>query len=146
MIRTPKMVPPHFFLVKIDETDYFDTDAGKMILQSSGGRIYGVYLYDENHVTYICSAEKNYFLHYIEHVPEAWPEDDDERSELIDLLSIIAYDGPHDDYHNCSRVDGIRSEFKVDLGLKDEICTDDEESYKECLEEMLEHVRGNSYF
>lgn len=146
-MRSPQKISPHFHLVKIDETEHFDsTDGGKELIRLSGGRIYGVYLYDENQVTYLCSSEKNYFLHYIEHVPETWPENEEEFENLSEIIFSLKNECSHGDYYQTSRIDQISCQSKIDLGLGDPIWTDDEESYRDCFEEMLEHVQGNSYF
>lgn len=132
---------PCFCAVMIDETGGYV--GSEDLIDRCGGKIYGVYVYDRNEVTHICSFTPSYLLYYIESVGEVFIEDDDH-----DTLEEANREN-HADYFNCSTIDQIASEYPNRHSILQDFSEPDmplEITYDDALEGTLEYARGNSPF
>lgn len=98
-LNRPTYVRPHAMLLIKDETRYWLDDD---LIARCGGKIYGVYLFNERQVTYCCEITPSYELEFLESIPhstaysrlpvgatereeyDAQVEDDETRSKLQD--------------------------------------------------------------
>jgi len=131
-----RRVPPKFRLVKLEVSLWFaDTPAGQALL-SKTGRIYGIFLYDEQTVTHLCSFAGSYWLLYIG-VTTEHALDEDTQEALAESVS-----GTEDNYYDVGEIDAIADtpEYKQDA----DACTPfPEDTYDEFVETLREFYTGN---
>lgn len=142
-----KAVLPQFVCVCFDESGFFkDTASGLGLLNKCGGKIYGVYVYDQNLYTYICSADAVYEMHLIAYVPGGKvSEDEDEREEVDIALIDVTCLSEDVVYMDVYRIDAVSAEDKRELPCEDEI-PENEIRYREMVDEAIEFLRGSPYF
>jgi hypothetical protein len=116
-------------VVVIDETEYWDAE-----LVQSAGKIYGVYLYDENRHVHACELTASYELNAFgvdilknETCPEVIRDEIEHQWQLATERIM---------YVHTYQVEQLRV-FKLDT----QRCKADE--YDECWESILEHYQGN---
>jgi hypothetical protein len=81
-------VLPEYWLVLLDETEFYDAD---FLKRNKIKRIGNVYLFDKNLVTHICSFSGSYYLEYVEFSVEYEDGVTDEEAEEADseLYGIV---------------------------------------------------------
>lgn len=74
---------PDFWLVKIDESEYW-TDSIRQRVK----RVWSVYLLDASRHTHLCELAPSYWLEFVESYPEHLPEtDESERDKLSETIA-----------------------------------------------------------
>lgn len=140
---------PKFYSVRIDETETFK---GWLEKYTFWGKIYGVYIYDANEVTYCCNMTPSYCLYPVGYALE-W--------DGMDLEEMAAKSGiPYDEldylentidedeivsYYHCGSIDRLSETEKVlqvDYSLESN-SSDWDETYRYLLDKAKETYRGN---
>lgn len=127
---------PRFKLVKIDETDQWDED----LVKACGGKIFGIYLYNENEVTHLCELPTSYYLHFLYNNPMNIVDPDTEND-----IDEILMEGENI-YHSTSFIDNMDNKNTyedVSVLKKEEYETD--EAYNSLIEDVIEYYRCNHY-
>jgi hypothetical protein len=143
MTQTKKSNKTHstrFKVVKLDEThNYLDKQLVKKC-----GKIYGVYLYDENERTFCCSMSPDYWCMFLYAVAEN-EIDDDTDQELIETNC-----GGQDHYFSCQDIDNLSDEFKADASdcdgeysLDEDDDNDDNTEHYLLVSEAIEACQSN---
>lgn len=86
-------------VVARDESRYLAPDDEILKL---GEKLYGIYWYDPSERTYIASLDPTRLMHFFEYTTKQWPEDDDARellSELLIDLRVFAEDYDESSYY-----------------------------------------------
>jgi hypothetical protein len=95
-------IRPDWQAVEIDETDlYAFEEADKPLIE----KVTAVYFFDRNEITFLCSAQKNYYLRglYVNvYVKADVPEAEKER-----VQERYSADGLDDDYFTVDRIDPL---------------------------------------
>jgi hypothetical protein len=130
---------PKIGAVRIDETQYWSDD-----VQEKVDKIYGVYLFDKNQHTHLCELTPSYCLWYMGFAVYADGLDADELCELEDDMRSNDYSEPVT-YMHCSAVDKMDAEnFDWDFNVDHENYDyDDEDSYRDMIDDMMEAYSGN---
>ena len=133
-----------FRIVEIDETKYWIEDFLKEI---GSGKVYGVYIFDKNQVTCLCSPEPNYWLRHLYFTTENQMS---EENQMIFDHECYNGDGV-DNYYLCSGIDKLKS-VEVDMNFEydensenKDVIDDEEETYESKFEEVYEYCRCNHY-
>lgn len=78
-----KVPLPDFWLVKIDESEYWSDSIRQRVK-----RIWSVYLLDTSRHTHLCELAPSYWLEFVESYAEHLPEtDESEREKLSDTIA-----------------------------------------------------------
>ena len=131
---------PVIKVVKIDETAYWCRDTVK-----AAGRIFGVYVYDEQSVTYCCEMSPSYALHFVESQTSRVVPD-----EMNQMMLEAGCDTPPVSYVHCRLVDAYpempERQFPEERTGQYVLFEADPESPDsvQAIEEALEFARGNA--
>ena len=79
---------PDYWVVKINESD----SASEHLRELCGGKVYGIYLVDLTEATRLCEIRMSYLLKHIEHIAEEYPEHEDDKAFLDEVLEGDVYD------------------------------------------------------
>jgi len=142
-------IKPQFNLIVLDDTKSWNEE----IVKKAGGKIYGVYLYDESRITFYCEIKPSYNLYLLYSYPENYPE----NQEQIEDLDRLMYETDSNDeltIQHCSVINGLikNPEFskkyfrKIDCSEIKESEFEDDEEYNELLEKYMDEYRSNRYF
>jgi hypothetical protein len=126
--------PRKWTAVRVDETGHCSDD----FVASCGGKVYQVYLFDANEVTYCCSTTPAYCLYPVAVTPETYPEDEGVRESLFEKLLEAMHGAPDVSYMDCSMIDRLPEEDKA--GMMRWLRADDGE------DEAIEFYQGNPDF
>jgi hypothetical protein len=129
-----------FKVVKIDETSqYNDKEFVKRC-----GKIYGVYMYDGNRRSCLCSPITNYYVTLLYSVAEnELSEEDRQRLDDADTEPC------QDSYMPCSYIDGVKSKSRKVIApdklngsysLEESVANDE---YRELYDDAWECLKGN---
>ena len=117
-----------FGVVAVDESAHW-TDSD--FVQRCGGKIWTLYVYNPNEVTYLCEATPSYYLEPFDHVPASLPEGQDECEEICNVL-LETLGQQEMTYMHCRHVDAMPTRLIEDF---DALCT---------LDDAREHWQGNA--
>lgn len=118
-------------VVKIDETHAY-IDEG--LVERSGGKIYSVYIYNDQEQTHLCEITPSYWLEEVDVVPEVYPDYDLDQGVTSDRLSMDLMESRNEDggiYVHCHQVDRLPSDELGDF---------------EDMDEAREHYSGNPLY
>jgi len=93
-------------VLKIDESEHI-TDPE--FLERCGGKVYSVYLYNDQEVTHCCELTPSYWLYEVDVIAESYPEDPEESDKLYEDLRYCRND-QGGIYIHCHSVDSMKSE------------------------------------
>ena len=101
-------IPRKWTAVRVDETGH----CGEEFVARCGGKVFQVYLFDANEVTYCCEVTPSYALYPIAVVAGEYPESDEAQQVLFEEL-LEAGHGAEMAYMHCSMIDRLDAEHKV---------------------------------
>jgi hypothetical protein len=81
----PEGYVPDWRAIRFDETQYCSPE----FVELCGGKVYTVYIYNHNEATYLCEMQPSYCLIPVDLVAEVYPEDDEERERLDEVLREV---------------------------------------------------------
>lgn len=136
------VIAPDFWIVGINETEFWSDD-----IKAQVDAIVTYYLYDAHEVTHLASMTGSYYLYPI--TTDPWPKDslsEEERDTLFD--TVLSNSDLNPDYFDERTIDNISAEHKIHIGdnglsrpKKDDAAS--EAAYKEGIDALLDHYRGN---
>ena len=104
-------IPRKWTAVAVDLSMHCQAD----FLARCGGKVFEVYLFDANELTYCCSVTPSYCLYSMGLIPETYPEDETVREQLCEEL----LEGDHDSdvaYMDCVFIDRLGDDRKALVG------------------------------
>jgi hypothetical protein len=140
---TSSVPEPDFRAMRIDETGDWADSIRAML---KGGKIWAVYVFDKNQVTYCCEMTPSYCMHLVEYYGEMGDgtQTSDELNEDIQSAGI---DEPIS-YIHCSGIDKLAEDKFVKIALDgpyDPEAYDSRDAwYEEELQSAIEYARCNS--
>jgi len=131
-----------FRIVEINESQDWKEDFLKEI---GSGNVYGIYIFDKNQVTSLCSTEPNYWLRHL-----YWTTENEMSEENQTIFDHECYSGDgFDNYYISSNIDKLKS-IEVDMNFEyDEnsenknVIGEEDETYESKFEEVWEYYRCN---
>jgi len=145
-------IVPEIVVVRIEETSNWNVD----FLRENGiVKMFGVYVYDRRKHVHCCELMPSYELHFVEHQYELAPgiEHDDEQLDCLDE-EIRLQDTEQVQYYHTRVIDRI--EVLDDAPAKMVKCQvvwmtpEDCEEYDldsdQALEDVLDNLRGNTFY
>jgi hypothetical protein len=127
---------PHFYAVKLDETENWRDD-----IQEKAGKIWGVYFYDKSEITHLASIQGSYYLYWLYNIVENYENFDEDELSEIENLSI---DDSDMYVHENTKFDDEEDLEWEEKELKEAI--ESEENYNELIETVREYLKGNHPF
>lgn len=114
-------IKPHWIAIRVDESGYCE----KEFLERCGGKLYAIYLYNENEVTHCCELTPSYCLNLVEYIPETLPENEEDLERLQDELRDCLAKSEPISYNWCSGIDRFSPESKKGFQVSDNLEADD---------------------
>lgn len=139
-----KKIVPNFEIVKFEETEFYDaTELTRLGIK----KVYGIYLYDKNQVTFCCELTPSYCLYYVDFCY-------DNSSDLTDVQCEEAYDwlveansgNEEVEYFHCSDIDVFPKEDRREWNPEDkkyEFTKETEDEYNKLRDDMISEYRMN---
>lgn len=122
--------PRKWTAVRVDVTGHCRED----FVARCGGKVYEVFLFDANEVTYCCEVTPSYCLYPVSLEAGDLPEEEDVRNRLFEELIDARHELEDVCYMHCRDVDRLPDDDKVEQkGLEIDASFDDvHESYHQC--------------
>ncbi len=125
-----------------DVTEY----CSEAFKQLAGGKVYAMWVFAKDCVTYYCSAQKMATCYFVSTVPAAWPEDEAMSGELYDLIDSLDLDMTQQnggvDMFDYSRA--LASSIPLPaIEFESPVVTNDRE-FNELLDEAVEYLRDHT--
>jgi len=140
--KTPPDLKPKFVFLRMEETSFWDK---KLLEEKRIDRVYSVYLYDENEVTYLCEITPSYALYYCDFCFEMAEGAEDYSEEAYDFL-LEGSAGMESDtsYVKCSCVDRMTEKDRSIEGYDVKPYSDmNDEEYADLVDEIIGDYRSN---
>lgn len=102
-----------FKVVRIDETDMWSEE-----IQKRASKLTGVYIYNNDEQTYCCELTPSFWLEFIHTEPKNYPEDEQDREQLLDELETTDSDISH--YRHVRDVERLNPKIFGDFENMDE--------------------------
>jgi hypothetical protein len=139
-------ITPKFKVCRIDETKNWREDIQKL----AGGTIYGTYFYDASRQTFCCEITPSYELHFLGSVAGEGIDGFEQAEKAHDELAEGDIHTELTSYVHCRAIDAMSKEDNQDFADDNWTPTseehEDEESYRELLDDCISDERGNPTF
>lgn len=120
-----------FVAVRIDETIGCRAD----FLERCGGKLWGVYIYDESERTFCCEITPSYWLELVDYLPASFPEGEEESEALsLELLEVL---------NESERGMYMHVHAVEKLGGKERFFIPNEDEHESAMDDALEAYRAN---
>ncbi len=106
-----------FIAIKLNESLY----ANPEFLHNCGGKLYGIYIYDDSSITHCCELTPSYWFQLIQYISETIPESETKAEELNNVLMDVLSEAESGGYFHCSMINSFSEQIKHNLGDFDSI-------------------------
>lgn len=126
---------PRWIAIRLDVSQYCAPE----FLERCGGRVYEISLVNVHSITHCCEVTPSYFCIPVDHVPERYPDNDNDSERLCsDLSEVTAASDPF--YFHAWRVHALPEPDRRDVQIDTDDLDDDGESL------AIEAYNGNPRF
>jgi len=135
-------IAPEFELIDIDETTYFED---RFLEKHKIAKIHGRYMYDKKSVTYICSANPMYAMHYVDFAITL--EEGADPDVLEEAYDELEWEYCHQDlvsYMSRYRIDNLPQDDRERIMLEETQAYADlqDGEYEQLVEDTLSEARA----
>lgn len=110
MTAKQKVIPRDTRIILLDETKYWDE---KYLKEMGVEKVFGLYFYDYNSVTHLCSLSGSYLLYSVQVHTVPRIEDDEKWDSFEREYFLNTYESNYYDERSLDRVELLDSEFSI---------------------------------